>query len=171
MGAVAGHAVDGDAVAAELRPAGPAVLAPPAALVVMVHHAAADQPRIDAGAHGMHDAARLVSPDHRRARAPEAEPRGRISRRTIGMQIAPAHPRRLDGQHHLTRPRRRIRELLHLELAAPQKHDPAHRSLLRESKLYRNAVNSAHFRSPASPAQSFSAGWRRRAEQEYAALT
>ena len=70
MGAVAGHAVDGDAVAAELRPAGAAVLAPAAALVVMVHHAAADQRRIDAGADGVHDAARLVAADDGRAGAP-----------------------------------------------------------------------------------------------------
>src|SRR6266508_4502295 len=65
VAAVARHAVDDDALPAELRPADAAVLAPPASLVVMDHHALADR-RVrfaDAGPALGDDAARLVAGD------------------------------------------------------------------------------------------------------------
>src|SRR6185503_13689283 len=89
-------------------------------------HPAADQAGIDPRAHRVHDPARLVAADDRRAGAAEPEARRRVARRTIRMQIAPAHPRRLDRQHHLAGPRRRVGELTHFELTAAQKHDALH---------------------------------------------
>ena len=107
--AVAGHAVHGDAGAAELGPADATVLAEPAALVVMVHHALADR-RLrlgDAGSPLRHHAARLVAGDHRAAAAAEPERRGRaaLARGAIRMEIAPAHAGGLHGEDDLARPR------------------------------------------------------------------
>src|SRR2546427_9403204 len=72
MAAVARDAVHRDALAAELRPAAAAVLAAPAALVVVIHHALADQSGVNAGADGMDDTARLVAGDHRPAATAQA---------------------------------------------------------------------------------------------------
>src|SRR6185295_19622520 len=62
----------------------------------------------------------------RRPRAAEPEARRRVARRAIRMQIAPAHPRRLDRQHHLAGRRRGIREIAHVELTATEEHDALH---------------------------------------------
>src|SRR5262249_61112360 len=85
-----GHAVAGDAAAAELRPAQPAVPARAAALVVVIHHAPADERRIDAGADGGDDATRLVTGDDGSAAA-ETERRRGVACRALGMQVAAAH--------------------------------------------------------------------------------
>src|SRR5207249_10012320 len=52
VAAVTRHPVDGDAGAAELRPAEAAVPASATALVVLIHHALADERGIGAGADG-----------------------------------------------------------------------------------------------------------------------
>src|SRR5437879_12385149 len=98
MAAVARDAVHRDALAAELSPAAAAVLAAPAALVVVIHHALADQSGVDAGADGMDDAARLVAGDHRPAATAQAQARGGIAGGPVRVEVAAAHPRRLHGQ-------------------------------------------------------------------------
>jgi len=108
--AVPGHAVDDEAVRAELRPALPAVRAAPAARVVVVHDALADRDVGDAGADDRHDSARLVAGDDRAA-AGEAERRGRVTAGPVGVQVAPAHARRLDRDHDLARAGEGIGEL------------------------------------------------------------
>src|SRR5262249_60405008 len=98
MSAVPGHAVHRDARAAELGPAHAAVLAAPASLVVMVHDAGADgsEVRGHSRPERLDHAARLVSADDGAARS-KAERRGGITRRAVGMKIAAAHARGLDG--------------------------------------------------------------------------
>src|SRR5207253_10592841 len=79
--AVAGHAVDDDALATELRPADLAVLATPAALVVVHHHALVRR-RVglaDPGAARGDHAARLVAGHDGPAAAAEAQRRGRVA--------------------------------------------------------------------------------------------
>src|SRR5947209_13188440 len=114
MAAVTGDAVYRDALAAKLRPAAAAVLAAPAALVVVIHHALADQSGVDAGADGMDDAAPLVAGDHRPAAAAQAQARGGIAGGTVRVEVAAAHPRRLHGQHDLAGSGDRVGQLLHL---------------------------------------------------------
>src|SRR5438046_9171840 len=108
MAAVTGDAVHRDALAAKLRPAAAAVLAAPAALVVVIHHALADQSGVDAGADGMDDAARLVAGDHRPAAAAQAQARGGIAGGTARVEAAAAPPRRLPAQHNLARSGARV---------------------------------------------------------------
>src|SRR5207248_4393449 len=117
--------VHDDAVPAELRPAGAAVRAEAAALVVVVHHALARRRllRADPGPPRGDDAARLVAGDDEPARAAEAQRRGGIAGGPVGMQVAAAHPRRLDREHDLARPRRGVGDLTHPELAVAQEDD------------------------------------------------
>src|SRR5262245_14670953 len=127
MRPVARHAVYGDAVTTELGPAHAAVLALPAALVVVVHHARADgrEVRGHAGPRRLHHSARLMPRDDGPAAAQAQGGRG-IARGAIGMQIAPAHTGSLDGDDDLSRSRRGIGELLDLELPLSEKDDAAH---------------------------------------------
>src|SRR6266542_2003338 len=124
--AVAGHAVDDEARAAELGPADAAVLAAPAALVVMVHDARANgsEVRRHTGPGRGHDAAGLVA---RNDRAAAAEPEGcrGIARGPVGMQVAAAHARGLDGENDLARAGRGVRKVLQLELPLSEKNDAA----------------------------------------------
>ena len=129
---MAGHAVDDDALAAELGPADTAVLAAPAALVVMDHHALTGR-RVglaDAGAPRGNHAARLVAGDDRSALAAQAERRRRVADGAVGMQIAPAHPRGLHGDDHFAGPRRRVGEFTQLELPATEENYATHDGLL-----------------------------------------
>ena len=125
--AVSRHAVDGDAVPAELRPADAAVLAAPAALVVMVHDSGAHRREIrrHARADRRHHAARLMSGDDRPAAA-QAEGRRGIADRAVGVQVAAAHAGGLDGDDDLARPRRGIGEFLDLQLPLSEEDDAAH---------------------------------------------
>src|SRR5712691_9016439 len=132
MAAVAGDAVDRDALATELRPAAAAVLAAPAPLVVMVHHTLADQPGIDAGADGVDDAARLMAGDHRPAATSQAEARRGVAHGTVRVKVAAAHSRRFHGQHDLAGSGGRVGELSQLELSVAQEHDALHGSLPSE---------------------------------------
>src|SRR5689334_20289862 len=102
MPAVSGHAVDGDARPAELRPADAAMLAPPAALVVMVHHTLTDEGRIDSGADRGDHATRFVPGDYGPAAA-EPERGGGIAGCAVRVKIAPAHPGRLHLEDDLAR--------------------------------------------------------------------
>src|SRR5215510_6579006 len=127
MRPVARHAVYGDAVTTELGPAHAAVLALPAALVVVVHHARADgrEVRGHAGPRRLHHSARLMPCDDGPAAAQTQGGRG-VARSAIGMQIASAHARGLDGDDDLTRTRRGIGKFLDLELPLSEKDDAAH---------------------------------------------
>src|SRR5262249_57946497 len=98
--AVTGHSIDSDPRAAELRPAEATMTARAAALVVVIHHAPADQRRIHADAYRGDDAARLVTRDDGTTAA-EAERGGRVASRAIGMQIAAAPPPALHLEHDL----------------------------------------------------------------------
>src|SRR5580765_2836282 len=128
MRAVARRAEHRDPLATELGPAHAAVLALPAALVVMVHHALADHtldlayPRPHRG----DDAARLAAGNHRLARATEPERRRLIAGGAIELEVTAAHARGLDGQDDLAGPRRGIGKLLDLELALTEKDDTSH---------------------------------------------
>src|SRR5438093_974987 len=126
--AATGHAVDDDTLPAELRPADLAVLAAPAALVVMDHHALARR-RVGlahAGAARGDDAAGLVAGHDGTTAAAEAQRGGRVADRAIGMEIAPAHPRGFHGDDDLAGARCRVGELTQLELAATEENYPTH---------------------------------------------
>src|SRR6185295_7098562 len=128
--AVARHAVDHDALTAELSPADLAVLAVAAALVVVDHHALARR-RVglaDTGATRGDDTARLVTGDDGSTRAAQAQRCGRVADGAIGMQIAPAHSRGLHGDDDFAGPRRRVREFTQLELSSTEENDATHRS-------------------------------------------
>src|SRR5262245_30750050 len=122
---VTGHPIDGDPRAAELRPAEAAMAARAAALVVVIHHAPADQRRIHADAHCGDDATRLVTRNDGTAAA-EAEGGGGIAGRAIGMQIAAAHPGGLHLEHDLAGSWRRIGKFLDFELAIAEEYDAPH---------------------------------------------
>src|SRR6266850_1744966 len=128
VAAVAGHAVDDDALAAELSPADAAMLAAPAALVVVDHYALAGRcvGFADAGAAGGDDAAGLVAGHDRAARAAEAQRGDGVADRAIGMQIAPAHPRSFHGDDDLAGTRRRVGEFPQLELALSEENYATH---------------------------------------------
>src|SRR5262249_17871993 len=123
--AVTGHSIDSDPRAAELRPAEATMTARAAALVVVIHHAPADQRRIHADAYRGDDAARLVTRDDGTTAA-EAERGGRVASRAIGMQIAAAHPRGLHLEHDLAGSWRRIGKFLDFELAIAEEYDAPH---------------------------------------------
>src|SRR5262249_4046101 len=129
---VAGRAVNGAALDAHLRPAGDAVLAGAATVIVMHHDAVAGARHVlrHALAHRGDEAARLVPGNDRAAHVAEAE-RGGAARRAVEFEIAAAHARRLDIEHDLAEPGRRIRELHQLELAVSLKGYCAHRILVR----------------------------------------
>src|SRR3954453_13172896 len=112
MRAVAGHAVDDDAFGAKLRPSDAAMLADAAAFVVMHHHPRAERRLAlgDAGADRDHDAAGLMTGDHRAAHLAEAERLAAALRGAIEFEIAAAHAGRLDLEHDLARTGRRIVE-------------------------------------------------------------
>src|SRR5262245_17571686 len=132
--AMPGHAVNDAAARTELRPADATVLALPAALVVMHHHALPDDGLGvgHAGAARRHHAARLVAGDDGPAGAAETEGGGGIAGGAVRVQVAPAHPRGLHGHHHLAGSGRAVRELTELELAIAKEHDAAHGRLLAD---------------------------------------
>src|SRR4029453_3005803 len=125
VAAVRGHAIDGDARLAELRPADAAMLAHAAAGIVMVHDALADRRLAlrHAGPARRDHAARLVAADERLGGGAEAERLLRLARRrAVELEVRAAHARGLHLDHHFARPRRGIRKLAHLHLAVTEKH-------------------------------------------------
>src|SRR3989442_938910 len=130
--AVARHAIHDDAVRTELRPADAAVLAAPAALVVMVHHARPRRRLVlrDAGPARGDDAARLVAGDDGPGARAEAERGGGVADGAVGVEIAPAHAGGLDGDDDLARARGRVGELAELELPVAEEDDALHLSIL-----------------------------------------
>src|SRR5271165_4524181 len=126
---------------AQLRPAGSAVLAHRAALV-MVHHDALADPRhllADLGADRCDDAAGLVAADDR-VRV-DRQAADRLAARfgaAILMQIAAAHPRGLHLDDDLSRAWRRVRKLHELDFSVARKDYAAH-GFLRFLKEYRGA--------------------------------
>src|SRR4029453_11565323 len=96
-------AVDHRARQAHLRPAGPAMLAVAATVVVVIHHALTDSGLLvaDTGTDLGHDAAGLVAGDHAGLALDTAgHGAGRMRRGTIVVQIAATHPRGLDLENH-----------------------------------------------------------------------
>src|ERR1051326_1060852 len=127
MAAMAADAVGDETLRAQLRPAGAAVAAHAAALVVMAHHALADArlALAHAGAKRHDDAARLMPGDHRPlGRATDREPAALGS--AIGVKIAAAHARSLHGEHDLAGTGRRIRKVFKCELAIAEKNHAFH---------------------------------------------
>src|SRR5207244_11760334 len=76
-------------------------------------------------ARGDHAARRVAGYDGPAAAA-EAQGRGRVADRAIGMEIAPAHPRGLHGDDDLAGSRRRVGEFTQLELPATEEHYATH---------------------------------------------
>ena len=142
MGAVPGDAVDlGDALDAELHPAGRAVPADAAAAVVMLHHPHAD-PRLPlghAGPDGGDDAAGLVPGDHRPAAGLEAE-RGGAAGSAIEFEIAAAHAGSLDLDHDLARTGGGIGKIEDLDPPVAGQHHALHAS---RSDLVRARLTAA----------------------------
>jgi hypothetical protein len=146
--AVGGHAIDQETRPAELRPADAAVLADPAAAIVVVHHAHADlglgfgDARPDRGDH----AAGLVAGDDRLGQIAQAQRPLRLAGcGAIELEIAAAHARRLDLEHHVARTRGRVRELPQLKLPVTQKYDAFHPCLL-SSPARANRRKTTHVR-------------------------
>src|SRR5262249_41637333 len=115
---------------AHLGPPGATMLAAAATRVVMTHDTLPDARLLvgHPGPDGGDDAARLMAGDHRFSAALEA--RTAIARsecRAIDVQIAAAHARRLDFQHHLARAWCGVREVAQLKPPVTQKHDASHR--------------------------------------------
>ena len=132
MGAMRGDAVDGEARAAQLRPAEPAMAADAAAAVVVVHdpHAGARLGLGYAGPDLGDDPARLVAGDDRLRQVAQAERPLRLARRgAIELQVAAAHARGLDLQHDLAGTRGRVGEAADLQLAIAGEHHAAHAAL------------------------------------------
>src|SRR2546422_300738 len=132
VAAVARHAVDDDALPAELRPADATVLAPPASFVVMDHHALAGR-RVrfaDAGPALGDDAARLVAGDDGSAAAAQAQGRGRVAGGAVRVQVAPAHAGGLHGDEDLTGARRGVGEVTQLQLPVAEENYATHMSSL-----------------------------------------
>src|SRR5688572_31958341 len=129
MAAVRGDAVDGDSLAAELRPADAAVPAHAAARIVVVHHALANRRLAlrDAGTARYYHAARLVAADKRLSISSQPERLLRLARRrAVELEVAAAHARGLHLDHHLARAGRRIGELAQLDLAVAEEDDSTH---------------------------------------------
>src|SRR5262249_16661428 len=129
VAAMTAGAVDHRSLEAHLRPAGAAVLAVAAAVVMVVHHALAD-PRFpvgDGAAHRRDHAAGLVTGDHAGGPLDAARDAAtRIGRGAVVVQVAAAHARGLDLKDHVARAGCRIGELSELELAISEKHDAFH---------------------------------------------
>src|SRR5579871_2399291 len=98
---------------AELLPAGAAVIALGAALIMMHHDTLADPrfPRSDRGTDRDHDAAGLVPRDHRPVTHRNAAALGLIGRAAVLVQIAAAHARGLHFDHDIVGLGGRIGEL------------------------------------------------------------
>src|SRR5437870_988145 len=79
-----------------------------------------------AGAARGDDAAGLVAGHDGTTAAPQAQRRGRVADRAIGMEIAPAHPRGLHGDDDLAGAGCRVGELTQLELPATEEHYATH---------------------------------------------
>jgi hypothetical protein len=114
---------------AELLPAGTAMAALRATLVVMHHHAIADRRfRVGhAGADGNHHAARFMPGDGRTEAGGQAGGARRLDfRPAILMEIGSAHAGGFHLEHDLTRPRRRVGEVHDVECPVAREHDAAH---------------------------------------------
>src|SRR5206468_3066512 len=96
-------------------------------------------------ARGAH-AARLVAGYDGPAAAAEAQGRGRVADRAIGMEIAPAHPRGLHGDDDLAGSRRRVGEFTQLELPATEENDATHiENLLKYLELQWHMLHIAAY--------------------------
>src|SRR5215470_3103546 len=93
-----GDAINGAAGDAHLRPAAPAMLADPAAAIVVHHDAGADPSGllVDLAPHRSYHPAWLVTGNDRTLELAKPKRRGFTAGRAIEFEIAAAHPRRLD---------------------------------------------------------------------------
>src|SRR3982074_2416943 len=116
---------------AELLPAGAAVVALGAALIMMHHHALADPRflRIDGRADRDHDAAGSVPGDHGTVPDRNAARLRPALGAAVLMQVAAAHAGRLHLDHHVMGVRRGIGELHQFQSALTREYYAAHRFL------------------------------------------
>jgi hypothetical protein len=129
---VTARAIHHRSLEAHLRPAGAAVLAGAAAVVVVVHHALADLGLLvgDAGAHRGDDATGLMASDHTRLPSDAAgHGPGRLGVGAIVVQVAAAHARCLDLEDHVSWAGGRIGELSELQLPISEKDDAVYEVL------------------------------------------
>src|SRR6185503_12432669 len=133
VAAVRGDAVDRDPRFAELRPADAAMLAHPAAGIVMIHDALADRRLAlrNPGPARRDHAAGLVAADERLGVGAEAERLLRLARRrAVKLEVRAAHARGLHLDHHLARAGRGIGEGPDLDLPVAEENHAAHESIL-----------------------------------------
>ena len=131
VGAMGGDAIDRTASDAHLRPAAAAMRARTAAAIVVHHDARPDlrSALVDIAPDRCHHPARLV-PGNDRAREPAEPKRGGFSAGgAIEFEIAAAHARRFDFDHHVMRPGRGIGKFGDFQFASAKKTHPAHRIL------------------------------------------
>ena len=136
MTPVRGVAEHGGAFVAHLDPAGPALIAIAATLVVIHHHAIAlaERPRVHVLADLRDHAARLVAGDDRRIgrqavlgeEGGAAVAEGRAALAPVMVQVAAAETRRLHFEHDLVVAGDGIVEAHELELAMPGENDALH---------------------------------------------
>src|SRR5580700_9713874 len=99
-----------------------------AATRIVVHHDAVTDTRgalVDRAADGGDAAAWLVAGDHRARHLAEPE-RGGPARGAIELQVAAAHAGRLDLDHDVVRPRRRVGKFHQLQFAFAKECHAAH---------------------------------------------
>src|SRR5262249_24982935 len=126
-----GDAIDGGAGDAHLRPAAAAMLARTAAAIMVHHDARANLRRalVDFAPDRGHHPAGLVTGNDWAFELAEPKRGGFLAGRAIELQIAAAHPRRLDLDHDVVWSGRRIGKFADLQFASAKKTYPAHRAL------------------------------------------
>ena len=132
MPAVAAGTKHHRSLQAHLRPTGQAVLAATAALIVVVHHSLADPGFVGCHArtHGHDRAAGLVPGNDWFGAALEARLRvARLVSRSIDVQIAAAHARRLDLDYDVARARSGIGKVTQFKFPIAKKDDALHANL------------------------------------------
>ena len=130
MRAMGGHAVDFlHSGLAQLHPAARTVRAGAATPVVVFHHTHADPrlPFADAHPDGGNHTTGLMPRDDQATLAANTESRtGSTGRRAVELEVAAAHPGRLDLQHDFAWPWRGVREVPQLEAAVAGEHNAFH---------------------------------------------
>src|SRR5579871_29160 len=130
MAAVVVVAIDLDRnLLAELLPAGAAMVALRAALIMVHHHALADLGflRPDTGTDRNHHTAGLMAGDHVSLPHRDAAGLGAVLGATVLVQVAAAHARRLHFDNDIVGVGGRIGELHQFQFTLAMKHHPAHR--------------------------------------------
>src|SRR5262249_18493094 len=135
-----GDAIDRAAGDAHLRPAAPAMLTGPAAAIVVHHDTGADPSGlfVDLAPHRSHHPAWRVAGYDRALKLAKPERRGFAADRPVELEIAAAHPRRLDFDDNVMGTGCRVGKFSDLQFTSAQETHPAHRALpklLGESRM------------------------------------